>query len=84
MRLGAEALSDAELVAILLRTGTAEKSALTMGRELTADGGLYRRLAGIRNLHELMQIKGLGKAKAPTVLVALEIGQTYCVSQPFK
>lgn len=82
LQLGAEALSDAELVAILLRTGTAEKSALTMGRELTADGGLYRRLAGIRNLHELMQIKGLGKAKAATVLAALEIGRRIASASP--
>ena len=40
---GATALTDAELVAILLRTGTAEKSALDIASEMTADGGLYKR-----------------------------------------
>ncbi|WP_337767047.1 UPF0758 domain-containing protein, partial [Phascolarctobacterium succinatutens] len=54
---GVEALTDAELLAILLRTGTARKSALEIAKELTADGGLYRRLAGVRDLNELMQIK---------------------------
>ena len=71
---GVEALTDAELLAILLRTGTARKSALEIAKELTADGGLYRRLAGVRDLNELMQIKGMGQAKAATVLAALEIG----------
>lgn len=83
LKLGAESLSDAELLAILLRTGTVEKSALTIGRELTADGGLYRKLAGIRNIHELMQIKGLGTAKAATVLAALEIGRRLASASPF-
>ncbi len=79
---GAESLTDAELLAVLLRTGTAEKSALTLARELTADGGLYRRLAGISTLHELMQIKGMGQAKAATVLAALEIGRRIASARP--
>lgn len=79
---GAGALTDAELLAILLRTGTAQRSALELGQELTADGGLYRRLAGIRDLNELMQIKGLGQAKAATVLAALEIGRRIASARP--
>lgn len=79
---GVEALTDAELVAILLRTGTAERSALDIGKELTADGGLYKRLAGVRNLNELMQIKGMGQAKAATVMAALEIGRRIASARP--
>lgn len=79
---GVGALTDAELLAILLRTGTAEKSALVIGQELTADGGLYRRLAGITDLKELMQVKGLGQAKAATVLAALEIGRRIASARP--
>ena len=79
---GATALTDAELVAILLRTGTAEKSALDIASELTADGGLYKRLAGITRLNELMNIKGLGQAKAATVLAALEIGRRIASAKP--
>ena len=79
---GATALTDAELVAILLRTGTAEKSALDIASELTADGGLYKRLAGITRLNELTNIKGLGQAKAATVLAALEIGRRIASAKP--
>lgn len=79
---GVGALTDAELVAILLRTGTAEKSALRISQELTADGGLYRRLAGITDLKELMQVKGLGQAKAAAVLAALEIGRRIASARP--
>ena len=79
---GVEALTDAELLAILLRTGTAQKSALEIAKELTADGGLYRRLAGVRDLNELMQIKGMGQAKAATVLAALEIGRRIASARP--
>ncbi len=79
---GAAALTDAELIAILLRTGTAEKSAIDIADELTADGGLYKRLAGITHLTELTNIKGLGQAKAAAVLAALEIGRRIASAKP--
>ena len=82
LALGAEALSDGELLAILLRTGTAAKSALTLGKELTKDGGLYKRLARISRVQELTQIKGLGQAKAATGLAALELGRRLASARP--
>lgn len=81
---GAAALTDAELIAILLRTGTTEKSAIDIASEMTADGGLYKRLAGITHLHELTNIKGLGQAKAATVLAALEIGRRIASAKPIE
>ncbi|MBQ7884390.1 MAG: DNA repair protein RadC [Phascolarctobacterium sp.] len=81
---GAATLTDAELIAILLRTGTAEKSAIDIAGELTADGGLYKHLAGITRLHELTNIKGLGQAKAATVLAALEIGRRIASAKPIE
>lgn len=81
---GAAVLTDAELIAILLRTGTAEKSAIDIASELTADGGLYKRLAGITRLNELTNIKGLGQAKAATVLAALEIGRRIASAKPLE
>ena len=81
---GAEVLTDAELIAILLRTGTAEKSAIDIASEMTADGGLYKRLAGITRLNELTNIKGLGQAKAATVLAALEIGRRIASAKPIE
>lgn len=81
---GAAALTDAELLAILLRTGTTEKSAIDIAGEMTADGGLYKRLAGITRLHELTNIKGLGQAKAAAVLAALEIGRRIASAKPIE
>ena len=81
---GAAVLTDAELIAILLRTGTAEKSAIDIASEMTADGGLYKRLAGITRLKELTNIKGLGQAKAATVLAALEIGRRIASAKPLE
>ena len=75
-------MTDAELVAILLRTGTTEKSALDIASEMTADDGLYKRLASITRLNELTNIKGLGQAKAATVLAALEIGRRIASAKP--
>lgn len=81
---GAAVLTDAELIAILLRTGTAEKSAIDIASEMTADGGLYKRLAGITRLNELTNIKGLGQAKAATVLAAIEIGRRIASAKPIE
>ena len=81
---GVTALTDAELLAILLRTGTAEKSALDIGSELADNGGLYKRLASITRLTELTNIKGLGQAKAATVLAALEIGRRIASAKPLE
>ena len=81
---GAAVLTDAELIAILLRTGTVEKSAIDIASEMTADGGLYKRLAGITRLNELTNIKGLGQAKAATVLAALEIGRRIASAKPIE
>ena len=81
---GAAVLTDAELIAILLRTGIAEKYAIDIASEMTADGGLYKRLAGITRLNELTNIKGLGQAKAATVLAALEIGRRIASAKPLE
>lgn len=81
---GAASLTDAELIAILLRTGTTEKSAMDIAGELTAEGGLYKRLASITRLNELTNIKGLGQAKAATVLAALEIGRRIASAKPIE
>lgn len=79
---GAQALTDAELLAILIRTGTSDKSALDIAGDMTADGGLYKHLAGITKINELTNIKGLGQAKAATVLAALEIGRRIASARP--
>ena len=72
---GAAELTDSELIAILLRTGTKERSALRIAEELTAGGGLTRNLARYQRVEEFDSIKGIGKVKAATILAALELGR---------
>ncbi|NLM45798.1 MAG: hypothetical protein GX200_03235, partial [Firmicutes bacterium] len=72
MNRGAAALSDAELLAILLRTGTAEETAVELaGRILVEIGGLSELPRS--SLDDLTAIKGLGPAKAVTLLAAAEL-----------
>ncbi|ACI16914.1 DNA repair protein RadC [Coprothermobacter proteolyticus] len=73
---GPEHLPDAKLLAIILRTGNKEETAEDLARRLlnTFGGftGLYR-----ASVEELLQIKGMGKAKAAQVKAALEIGKRF-------
>lgn len=71
---GAEALQDAELVAILLRTGLKGNSAVQVAGELMRRFGSLHRLAGA-NLVELQQIKGVGRDKAITLRAAFALAQ---------
>lgn len=72
---GQTALSDAELLAILIGTGSGKKSAVDLGRELLAlaEGDLNR-FARLRH-SQLCSVKGIGDSKAVTILAALELGR---------
>lgn len=71
---GPESLSNHELIAILLRTGTKKESVLQLAnRLLTEFEGL--RLLKDATLNEITAIKGIGEAKAIQVLAAVEIGR---------
>jgi DNA repair protein RadC len=70
---GADALSVAELLAIVLRTGTARESALALATRLLARfGGVYGLARA--SIPELCDVKGLGEAKAVQIKAALELG----------
>ena len=73
---GAQSLSDAELLAILLRTGTKEDSVIRVAEKLLS---VYKNesLGEFANLsvNDFSKIKGIGKVKAITVLAALELGK---------
>lgn len=79
---GPRALSDAELLAVLLRTGCRGRPALRLARELLAhcDGlaGLLGRSAG-----ELLAEPGIGQSKLALLLAALELGRR-CAEQPLR
>jgi DNA repair protein RadC len=72
---GKSSLSDAELIAILLRTGTASQSAVDLAKHLlqTVNHNLDE-LARL-TVHDLMKIKGIGQAKALAIVSALELGR---------
>ena len=72
---GKNALSDAELLAILIRTGTKEKNAVEIARDILALGN--QNLASLSRLsvEEMATIKGLGQVKAVTICAALELGR---------
>ncbi len=72
---GINALSDAELIAILLGTGTTTVSAVELARRVlqTVRNDLHD-LARL-SVKDLMKVKGIGQAKAITVIAALELGR---------
>jgi DNA repair protein RadC len=74
MSKGAESLTDAELLAILLRTGTKGNSALDIARHLLNKYDDLNKLSELR-ASELSLIKGVGNAKAITIAAAFEIGK---------
>lgn len=73
IRLGPEALRDAELIAVLFRTGTRELGAVALAERLIRHFGDLRALARA-SVEELQQVKGLGKVKAIEIKAALELG----------
>jgi len=73
---GAEALTDAELLAIFLRTGIKGKTAVDLARDLIADnGGLSPLLAA--NEEQFCQSKGLGQAKYVQMQAVVEMSRRY-------
>ncbi len=72
---GKATLSDAELIAILLGTGTSKLSAVDLGKNIlqTVNNDLNE-LARL-SVKDLMKIKGIGEAKAITIISALELGR---------
>lgn len=75
LKFGADKLSDAELIAILLRTGTKGKSAIEMAKEiLKSAGGTFKGLAG-KDIDEITKTPGIKNAKVITIAAALEISR---------
>lgn len=72
---GAASLSDSELLAILIRNGTRQKTALDLGREILGLSKHNLVALGRLSVRELMRIKGIGEAKAIAIAAALELGR---------
>lgn len=72
---GAEALSDAELLAILIGSGNTSETAVDLMRRILSEcGGTLTQLSR-KSIEELMGYNGVGEAKAITILAACELGR---------
>jgi DNA repair protein RadC len=78
---GAQALSNAELLAIILRVGSQGLSAVSLGQQLLAQ---YHGLRGLAkaSVAEMCQVKGMGSAKAIQIKAALELGRRLMIAAP--
>ena len=71
---GPSTLSDGELLALLLGIGSREKTAVELAGEVISEAGGLHGLYDV-NAHELMEVNGIGEAKACIILAAVELGR---------
>ena len=72
---GTSSLSDAELLAILIGSGTKKRSAVDLGRELLSMANNNLNTLGKLSISDLTKIHGIGNARAVTITAALELGR---------
>lgn len=72
---GKSSLSHAELLAILISTGTRDESAVDLGKKILASSGNKLDELAKFSVKDLQKIKGIGQAKAITIVAALELGR---------
>jgi DNA repair protein RadC len=75
MALGPQALSDAELLAILIGSGSTKESAVDLMKRILSDCNNNLNTLGKMTLRELCEYNGIGEAKAITILAACELGK---------
>ncbi len=71
---GKDALSDAELIAILIGSGSRDESAVDLSKRILSSIGGLNSLTKL-SISQLMKFKGIGEAKAITIISALELGR---------
>lgn len=72
---GKQALSDAELIAILIGSGSRNESAVELSKRILASVDNNLNALGKLSLKQLMEFKGIGEAKAISITAALELGR---------
>lgn len=82
MAKGAEALSDAELLAILIGSGSTKESAVDLMKRVLRQCDNNLNALGKMTISELMQFNGIGEAKAITVIAACELGKRRAACAP--
>lgn len=84
IKYGAETLSNVELLAIILKTGSKNASALELSRQLiSVNKSGINALIDI-SVEELIEIKGIGPSKAAGVIAAVELGKRVSISEKSK
>lgn len=77
---GADSLSDSELIAILLRSGTAAMNVVDLARKILKENGGITGL-GRMSVRALQNIKGMGPAKVMTLVAAFQLGARFASSE---
>ena len=80
--LGAEALSNAELLAILIGSGSTKESAVELMKRILADCKNNLNTLGKMSIRELCHYNGIGEAKAISILAACELGKRRQMESP--
>lgn len=94
-KLGAGALTDAELLAVILKTGTKNKTSIMLATEVLMKHPVYKGLLGLHHLtrKELSTISGIGKVKAVQLSCVVELAKrlakekkqdSFCFSEPYE
>ncbi len=79
---GSRTLSDAELLAILLGSGSPNLSAVSLARQLLQNSQNELQALARMPFHKLCEVKGIGKAKAVTLMAAFELGRRKSDNEP--
>ena len=79
---GPQALSNAELLAILISSGTPGISAVDLMQQVLSDCKNNLNMMGKMSIRQLMEYKGIGEAKAITILAACELGKRRQAEDP--
>lgn len=82
MHLGTEALSNAELLAILIGSGSTKESAVDLMKRVLSDCKNNLNTLGKMTIHDLCQYNGIGEAKAIAILAACELGKRRQMESP--
>ncbi|MCD4792218.1 MAG: DNA repair protein RadC [Bacteroidales bacterium] len=84
LKKGIDSLSDAELIAILIGSGNREMSAVELSKLILQSAENNLNELGKYSVHDLQQFKGIGEAKAISIIAALEIGKRRKISEIIK
>lgn len=81
---GRKSLTDAELIAILIRSGSRQETAVGLSQQILASSNNDLHSLAKLEVTDLMQFKGIGEAKALSIIAALELGRRRKDSEPQK